>query len=316
LDQQAVKGQAFTSSIDPYRVLEDYQKLAEKRKKAGYVSGLSQMDDCDRYEVSLWNVLGIPVATKGKPWGETSMCGVGLEEIDWNGDDVSDVVLLFGGYDQWDYRYLLFVRDGAGFRFVGYLDNFSKYAQQTSPKIIKFMGRSFLETLYSSGGSGVNEYIVSWAELTPKGRRDVLSYPKQGADSEADPARAWEASIRNADMEQGIVEIELSISYGVQSRRRGDPDFPLFTKSYRTVYNWNPSSERFVLNPVKSTLGNRELKEAFTPESGLSGFVEWYLPELEDIARKGTSQQKTWLRLWLLVEPASEPRASLLKLLN
>src|SRR6476646_4534969 len=92
------------------------------------VNGSRPEDDCDRYEVRLWSALGIPLQNAPGIGGSRSFCVAELQQVDWDGDAVQDVMLTLGGRVFRQYRYVLFINEAAGLRYAGYLDGVTKFS--------------------------------------------------------------------------------------------------------------------------------------------------------------------------------------------
>ena len=301
--------------LNPYSIAEDYQRLYNLRLlNNGAISGPREADDCDRYEVQLWVALGIPFAGGTQIGGDRSFCVTEFQEVDWNGDTATDVLLIFGGRVFRQYRYALFLSASERFRYVGYVDGASKYSDPI-PKVVRFGQQTFLQTVLTTDDARLNKSDVIWSEFTLTGARRVFSYPAVGVELGADLIREWDGSTQVIDAQSGALAVDLRTQYSATPESGDQAPLPLFTTTHQIVYQWNPNSSRFEVEPVRSIVGPDRINEV-SGGSLITDLLNWYLPELTGLAEKGSAEQKQWLRSWLERQPASSQQQTLLELLS
>lgn len=158
-------------------------------------------------------------------------------------------------------RYLVFGRNSQSWQFLGHVDHdFNKY-EMARHRIATVKGKPFLVIRGQEGsGSGYALYAETWYEVRGDGVKAVLSYPSDGHTYPwpAGLARSFNAT-SSADLKSaGTVVIQYAVSYEAGGYEGEDLKLT-FANQHRQSFQWDRPSQKFVLDPQRSNISEREI---------------------------------------------------------
>jgi hypothetical protein len=274
---------------------------------------------------SIWRLLGIDV-----PGDASRRCGgnCSAETFDIENSERSKTVALkvsFEGGEQ--YRYLFFKKAQGSpteetWKFIGKLDARGERYYPPTHRIESGDGRTWFVTReVLKRGPAAHFSREVWHELKEMELKPVLSYAVEGRDLPCQGllGRSYKSLLLRHGLENGVytIPLQLLVSYNIPNCARADDSRPLFAKGHKAYYLWDDKAGRFVLDTSRSDVAEAEINSVYTSE-GLSHekFVEYNFAELLSLARGRETEQKSWLRRFVIGIKESSRKTALLSALE
>lgn len=221
------------------------------------------------------------------------------------------------------YQYLIFkkVRLDSGekeeWKFLGRIDSRGQRDGPPQHRVEHGSGRTWLVVRELWGReAAVTARGEAWHEVSESGIRRVLSYPIEGQDRPCENrlGRSYKAILLRHGLEDGIytVPLRLLVSYNISDCDRAKEPHPILARGQKASYVWDGDKERFVLDPSRSDVTEKEMSSVYGLEGpGRDQFLEFNFDQLSILAKDGDAKQRGWLREFLTSLPDSPRKAAL-----
>jgi hypothetical protein len=234
-----------------------------------------------------------------------------------------DIVALRISFDGGDaYQYLLFkqpARDMTrrAWEFAGAISARGRRFDPPTHRIETGDSRTWLVVkdlrLTVAATAHFNE---AWYEMRATGLKRVLSYPVQGEYKPCQKrlGRSFKTIIVRHELENGVYTIpaQVLVSYNISDCEKGAIPHGLFAKGRMAYYVWEAASERFVLDPRRSEITERDIVSLSNGEMPAPrDFIEINHNELMAIAKGKDKAQKDWLKSFLATVEDGPRKAAL-----
>jgi hypothetical protein len=231
-------------------------------------------------------------------------CDAEIYEYDLDGQPGIELLMRVSDNLQEACRYLIFRRGkGNEWKLMGHIDHgFGRY--RMPQHFFSLSGGDPYLIIQGQGasGSGVALYYDRLFKVTSAGVEEVLSYTSGGHQSGYGfvPDRDFSGRVLSCEIGKGAakVEVEFAVSYSNYDDSGGNE--MLWSKKQKAVYIRPFNSKRFILDPLKSGLSEKEIEavyniDSLTPED----LLKYNFEELRKIALGDQRESKEWLRQFL-----------------
>ena len=307
----------------PHFVTENWQPAATTMEKPGLVEGSTAADHPlspfglraviseNPYGAELqpvWDWFGIKSALPPRCY----RCTADVFQLELDAEPGVETVLRIGNRKT-HYQYLVFkssarASDPTGWKLLGYVDDIT-YRYEPPPHFTVAAGANkhwlVVQVRGASGESAV-VYRNRVFEVTPKGVREVLSYPSSGyhVGTPGAPERSFDTLLLESvtDRREETLRVQFNSHYFRQGVRA-------LSRQQHGLFVRRAGAERFVLDLRRSDLSGEELRAVYDSAAlGNDDFLNYNFEELSRLAAEGDDADKEWLRL-LLAECGETPRA-------
>ena len=240
-------------------------------------------------------------------------CNAESFEYDLDGEPGDETILKISQPFAEAFRYLIFKYEGGKdrkWKVIGDVDQWGKY-KDSRHMVVLGNGRPLLLIEgQGASGSGVSLYINHLFLVSPGGIEEILSFPADGHQSNAEGYRDFTGQLVSYSIRAGRIELTLRfhVSYGFYSA--GDSE-ELFSKTQAAVYSG--SINKLTLQTHRSTISEREIERIYNIDSMTENdFLKYNYDELLNLANHGNHKQKSWLKKDLQTFKNSDEKRTLL----
>lgn len=224
-----------------------------------------------------------------------------IENLDLDGCPGDETLVIRSDEPRRNFEYLFH----KGREFLGS----SKFAAKGSPPFHERVetgdGTVLLRVRHlGASGSGVQLFVDSYYRATREGVRLVLRHPGEGYElGWGVPAEVRFGTTVHFPAGRCSIDVRFECEYDSD----GVDPHPLFIRTSRVRYDWDPAASAFRINVPASGISEEDLSGIIL--GGVDTFLRMNRPELEALARSGGESARSWCRRLLrLCRPGVDRR--------